>query len=152
MHYAASIAGMGFGNSMASLAHGLGHSLGGVFHVPHGRAVSLFLPYVIEFCARGEPGSTSYAGMARYLGLPASSEMEAATALAAAVRRLQEDLEQPRSLSECGIRAADLVKEMPLLVSNTGNDSSTVTSTRIPDDAETRRLYEYALDGKSVDF
>ncbi len=37
MHYAATIAGMGFGNSMASLAHGLGHSLGGVFHVPHGR-------------------------------------------------------------------------------------------------------------------
>ncbi len=41
---------------------------------------------------------------------------------------------------------------MALLVSNTGNDSSTVTSTRIPDDAETRRLYEYAFEGKSIDF
>ena len=51
MHNAACIAGMGFGNSSASLAHGMGHALGGVFHVPHGRAVSLFLPYVIEFCA-----------------------------------------------------------------------------------------------------
>jgi alcohol dehydrogenase class IV len=152
MHYAASIAGMGFGNSMASLAHGLGHSLGGVFHVPHGRAVSLFLPYVIEFCARGEPGTTSYSGMARFLGLPSASEAEAATVLAAAVRKLQVELEQPVSLSQCGITAPDLQKDMALLVSNTGNDSSTVTSTRIPDDAETRKLYEYAFEGKSVDF
>ncbi len=49
---AATIAGLGFGNSMAALAHGMGHALGGVFHVPHGRAVALFLPYTIEFTAR----------------------------------------------------------------------------------------------------
>jgi alcohol dehydrogenase class IV len=152
MHYAASIAGIGFGNSMAALAHGLGHSLGAVFHVPHGRAVSLFLPYVIEFCARGEPGTTCYAGLARFLELPSSSEAEAAAGLAQAIRRLEADLEQPRSLADCGISRQDLERELELLVFNTGNDSSTVSSTRIPDDAETRRLYEYAFDGKSIDF
>jgi hypothetical protein len=41
---------------------------------------------------------------------------------------------------------------MRLLVSNCGNDSSTVTSTRIPDDLETQRLYEYAYEGRAVDF
>jgi alcohol dehydrogenase class IV len=152
MHYAASIAGIGFGNSMAALAHGLGHSLGAVFHVPHGRAVSLFLPYVIEFCARGEPGTTCYAGLARFLELPSSSEAEAAAGLAQAIRRLEADLEQPRSLADCSISRQDLERELELLVFNTGNDSSTVSSTRIPDDAETRRLYEYAFDGKSIDF
>lgn len=152
MHYAASIAGMGFGNSMAALAHGLGHSLGAVFHVPHGRAVSLFLPYVIEFCARGDAGTTCYACMARYLELPSSNEAEAAAGLAQAIRKLEADLDQPRSLADCGISRQDLAKELELLVFNTGNDSSTVSSTRIPDDAETRRLYEYAFDGRSIDF
>jgi len=152
MHYAASIAGMGFGNSMASLAHGLGHSLGAVFHVPHGRAVSLFLPYVIEFCIRGDPGTTCYGGLARFNDLPCSSEAEAASALAQAVRDLQKDLEQPTTLAACEITRQDLEKEMVLLVFNTGNDSSTVTSTRIPDDVEVRRLYEYALDGRPIDF
>ncbi len=152
MHYAASIAGIGFGNSMAALAHGLGHSLGAVFHVPHGRAVSLFLPYVIEFCARGEAGTTCYACMARYLELPSSSEVEAAAALAGAIRNLQAELGQPTKIADCGISRQDLEKELELLVFNTGNDSSTVSSTRIPDDAETRRLYEYAFDGKSIDF
>ncbi len=152
MHYAASIAGMGFGNSMAALAHGLGHSLGAVFHVPHGRAVSLFLPYVIEFCTRGDPGTTCYACMARYLELPSSKEAEAAAGLAQAIRKLEADLDQPRSLADCGISRQDLAKELELLVFNTGNDSSTVSSTRIPDDAETRRLFEYAFDGRSIDF
>src|SRR5512137_1545458 len=55
MHNAATCAGLGFGNSMASLAHAMGHALGAVFHLPHGRAVSLFLPYTIEFAAMTIP-------------------------------------------------------------------------------------------------
>jgi len=51
MHNAATSAGLGFGNAMASLAHAMGHVLGSVFHIPHGRAVGLCLPYTIEFAA-----------------------------------------------------------------------------------------------------
>jgi alcohol dehydrogenase class IV len=152
MHNAATIAGLGFGNAMASLAHGMGHALGGVFHVPHGRGVSLFLPYTIEFCALGEPGSTRYSDMAHFLNLPCSTEPEAAAKLAAAVRQLQLALDQPRTLAACGIARQDLEREMDLLVLNASNDNQTVTSTRIPNDEEIRRLFEYAFDGKSIDF
>jgi alcohol dehydrogenase class IV len=152
MHCAASIAGLGFGNSMASLAHGLGHSLGAVFHVAHGLAVGLFLPYVIEFCVRGEPGTTRYGELARHLGLPGTTEPDAASGLAEAIRALQRKLDEPTTLAGCGIAESDLEAQMRLLVSNCGNDSSTVTSTRIPDDLETQRLYEYAYEGKAVDF
>jgi len=152
MHNAATIAGLGFGNALASLSHGLGHSLGAVFHVPHGLAVGLFLPYVIEFCARGDAGATRYGELAYHLRLPCSTEAEAAAALVGAIRSLQAKIEEPISLSGCGISRSDLAAQMGLLVSNCGNDSSTVTSTRIPDDLETKRLYEYAYDGKPVDF
>jgi alcohol dehydrogenase class IV len=152
MHNAATIAGLGFGNAMASLAHGMGHALGGVFHVPHGRAVSLFLPYTIEFCARGEPGCTRYGDMAHFLNLPCTTEPEAAAKLAAAVRQLQLALDQPRTLAACGIARQDLEREMKLLVTNAGNDNQTVTCTRIPNDDEMRRLFEYAYEGKSIDF
>jgi alcohol dehydrogenase class IV len=152
MHNAATIAGLGFGNAMAALAHGMGHALGGVFHVPHGRAVSLCLPYTIEFCARGEPGSTRYSDVAHFLNLPCSTEPEAAAKVAAAVRQLQLALDQPRTLAACGISRQDLDREIKLLVTNAGNDNQTVTSTRIPDDNEMRRLFEYAYEGKSIDF
>jgi alcohol dehydrogenase class IV len=152
MHVAAGIAGLGFGNAMASLAHGMGHSLGGVFHVPHGRGVSLFLPYTIEYCANGDPGSTRYSEIARFLVLPHASEKEAAASLASAIRRLQESLEQPRTIAACGISRGDFDKDLGLLVFNAGNDNQTVTSTRMPDDVEMRRLFEYAYEGKSIDF
>jgi len=142
MQNAAAIAGLGFGNSMAALAHGLGHALGGVFHVPHGRAVGLALPYTIEYCAQGEAGSTRYGELARFLDLPHASEEEAAAALAAAVRHLERQVDQPLTLQACGILQADLEREMSLLIENAGNDTQTVTSTRIPEGDEMRGLFE----------
>ncbi len=72
MHNAAAIAGLGFINSMCSLAHALGHSLGAVYNLPHGRTVGLFLPYTIQFNALGDE-PTRYHEIAAFLGLPAAT-------------------------------------------------------------------------------
>ena len=152
MHNAATIAGLGFGNSMAGLAHGLGHALGAVFHIPHGRAVSLALPYAIEYCALGEPGSTRYAELARFLELPSGSEAEAAAALAQAIRQLEGDLGSPRCLADCGVTPADLQRELALLVENASSDTQTVTSTRIPSYDEMPKIIWAMQSGQRIDF
>lgn len=152
MHCAASIAGLAFGNAWAGLAHSLGHAVGGVFHIPHGRAVALFLPYTIEFCARGEGSSTRYGELARLLGLPGATEHQAAASLAAAIRQLEGALEQPRTLEACGLRWEDLEREMETLVAHAGNDNATLASTRFPSNDELRKLFEYAYKGQSIDF
>jgi alcohol dehydrogenase class IV len=151
---AAAMAGLGFGNSMAALAHGMGHALGGVFHVPHGRAVALFLPYTIEYSACGGPDAapTRYAEMARFLGLPAGSEAEAAASLARAIRQLEKQVGQPRSLQECGISLEQLRAELDTLTWNALSDSQTVMSSRIPDEAELRRLFLAVWEGTRIDF
>ena len=119
---AATIAGMGFGNSMAALAHGMGHALGAVFHTPHGRAVSLFLPYTIEYCVRDQSTPSRYAPLAHFLSLPADDEAQAAASLARAVRELQDAVGQPRTLAALGITEAALENELDLLVENAMND------------------------------
>ena len=149
---AAAIAGLGFGNSMAGLAHGMGHSLGAVFHTPHGRAVSLFLPYTIDYCVRNQDTPTRYAPLAHILGLPAGYETEAADSLAGAVRELQDTVDQPRSLAALGITEAQFENEIDLLIANAMNDSQTVMSTRIPDEADLRQLFTAAFTGTAVDF
>ena len=147
---AAAIAGLGFGNSMAALAHGMGHALGGTFHFPHGRSVAIFLPYTIEYCAH--TNSTRYAILARFLGLKVGSERETASSLAEAIRELERKIEQPLSLSDAGI-AKDLFEhELDHLIFNAMNDTQTIMSTRIPDEADLRRLFQYAFIGKKVDF
>jgi len=150
MHNAACIAGLGFGNALAALAHSLGHSLGAVFHVPHGRAVGLFLPYTIEFCAHG--GGTRYAEIARFLGLAAESEEEGAASLVSAIRGLLKRLSQPGTIGELGISSAEFEAGLTKLVENAENDSCAVTSPRIPSAEEFERLYRYAFEGRAVDF
>lgn len=49
MANASLMAGVAFSNSMVGLVHAIGHSLGAVCHVPHGDAISILLPYVLEY-------------------------------------------------------------------------------------------------------
>jgi alcohol dehydrogenase class IV len=49
VHIGASMAGLAFSNSQIGLVHALGHALGAHFKIPHGKAVALFLPHVVEF-------------------------------------------------------------------------------------------------------
>lgn len=49
MANASLMAGIAFSNSMVGLVHGIAHSLGAVCHVPHGDAVAIMLPYVMEY-------------------------------------------------------------------------------------------------------
>jgi alcohol dehydrogenase class IV len=151
MHNAASIAGLGFGNSMAASAHGLGHALGALFPVPHGRAVGLFLPYTIEFTARGYL-PTRYAEIARFLGLPASDEAEGATSLAGAIRELARRIKQPTSIQEAGISVRDFESQLPKLVDNAISDYSMSIGLRFPDEEEVEKLFRYAFEGRSIDF
>lgn len=46
---AATLAGMAFSNSMVGMVHTLGHSVGSVCGVPHGIAMSVLLPYGLEY-------------------------------------------------------------------------------------------------------
>jgi len=150
MHNAATIAGLGFGNSMAALAHAMGHSMGAVFHVPHGRSVALFLPYVIEFTANG--GDSRYADIAHSLGLPAGDEVQGAASLVAAIRRLQASIDFAASVQALGIQREAYIAALPKLIENAESDNQLFFNLRFADSEDLRRLFEYAYEGRSVDF
>ncbi|WP_326975140.1 iron-containing alcohol dehydrogenase [Caproicibacter sp. BJN0012] len=49
MANAAFMAGAAFSNSMVGMIHAIGHALGGVCHVPHGEAMTILMPYCMEY-------------------------------------------------------------------------------------------------------
>ena len=151
MHNAATLAGLGFGNSMAAMAHALGHSLGAVCHVPHGRAVGLFLPYTIAFTARGSE-EARYADVAQVLGLSCADEAAGAAALAQAVRDLARQIGQPLTLREAGLGEPEFEACLPHLLDNALNDGCIVMGRRYATAEEVERLLRYAYDGREVDF
>jgi alcohol dehydrogenase class IV len=159
MHNAATCAGLGFGNAMASMAHAMGHVLGAVFHVPHGRAVSIFLPYTIEFVAREAP--ERFAELAALTGCspPSSPPMggvrgggKAARALAERIRDLCREIGNPTSVAEAGIECEEYEAQLDKLVDDAFNDTQMITSVRAPSYNELRRLFVYAFEDKAVDF
>jgi len=151
MHNAATIAGLGFGNSMAAMAHALGHSMGAVLSMPHGRAVGLSLPYAIQFSVRGGL-PTRYAEIARFLGLPAGDEAEAAAGLVEAIRALARRIGQPTTLREAGIAAEEFEQKLPKLVDNALNDSAMIIGSRFPEEEEVGKVYRCMYEGSCVDF
>ena len=148
---AAAIAWLGFGNSMAALAHALWHALGAVFHLPQGRCVGLFLPYTIEFVATG--GASRYADIAHLLRLACDDgEAASAAALAGAIRDLMRQIGQPVSIAEMGVSRADFDAALERLCDFSEMDTQIVISARIPEREELVKLYQYAYEGRSVEF
>jgi alcohol dehydrogenase class IV len=153
MMNAATMGGMSFGNSMAGLGHSTGHALGAMFHVPHGRAVGLFLPYTMEYLMNGsEETTTKYAEMARYCQVATGPDKECAKALVARVRTLAKEIRQPLSVKDCGVDKVKYEKEIPALVERALNEIMTMTVTRVPGEEDLGNLFRYAYEGKSIDF
>jgi len=150
MHNAGCIAGIGFINALSSMAHAAGHSLGAIFHTPHGRAAGLFLPYTIEFI--GEAREELWAEIAHAIKLEVPKGTKAGTVLAQAIRGLAREINQPLSIKETGIPLDSFNKVMEKLIDNVMADGSLIVSPRIPSVAETERFFGYVYEGKSIDF
>jgi alcohol dehydrogenase class IV len=153
MMYAATLGGMSFGNSMAGLGHSTGHALGALFHIPHGRAVGLFLPYTMEYLMNGSDDTLAkYAEMARYCRVASGSDKECSNALVARVRALAKEIRQPLSVKDCGIEKTKYEQSMPGLIERALNEVMTMTVTRVPGEEDLGKIFRYAYDGKGIDF
>ncbi|MBQ6780893.1 MAG: bifunctional acetaldehyde-CoA/alcohol dehydrogenase [Treponema sp.] len=100
MHNASCLAGMAFANAFLGMNHSMAHKVGGEFHVPHGRANAILLPFTIRYNGT-QPDKLStwpkynyykaaerYAELARMLGLPAKTVEEGVESYAKACGEL----------------------------------------------------------------
>ena len=150
LHNAATMAGMAFSNSQICIAHAMGHALGALFKVPHGRSVAVFLPYTIEYNARA--AADRYAEVADALGLGGEGAAEKTTKLVKAVRELLREVDGPLSVADLGIRRADYEARLEDLVDRAMSSTGTVANPRDVGRQEYARLFICAYEGKPVDF
>ena len=115
MHSASCLAGMAFNAVSLGVNHGIAHQLGAKFHIPHGRANAMLLPYVIEFNADvaghfGEADSEAamrYAKVAGRIGLPCNNVRTGVKALIDELSYMLDMMKVPRTLSAAGVKEAD---------------------------------------------
>jgi alcohol dehydrogenase class IV len=148
IHNAASIAGLALGYSLCANAHACGHSLGAIYHIQHGIAVGIMLPYIIEF---NRPKSAKkYEYILNSINL--SINDDATKTLANFIRDFLKKINIPTSLKELGISKKEWNQNMDNLVSFAKKDTASGVNPRNTSEEEFRKIFEYAYEGKPIDF
>jgi len=101
VHYAAGLAGMAFTNSGLGIEHAMAHQFGAAFHISHGRACGIALPYVMKFNA-GLVGDR-FTEIARAIGYNGSDRSEALDYLVQRVVDIRKQVGIPDSYRDAGI-------------------------------------------------
>ena len=134
MHIGASMAGLSFSNSQIGLVHALGHSLGARFKTPHGKAVALFLPHVVEFNYDACPDRYDRLNRmvpSKYRGTKLSGSLE----------RMMEAMGQARSGKEAGIPEGEYLSSLDELVDVALESTGMVTNPKDSGSADLRNLF-----------
>jgi aldehyde dehydrogenase (NAD+) len=103
LQLAATMAGWAFTTAQVGLAHGMAHTLGTLYHIPHGSACGLVLPKVMRYNV--DHATAKLAQVAQALGLNTAglTEREAALASADGMEDLMKKVGHPLQLRELGI-------------------------------------------------
>ena len=138
MHRASCLAGMAFNLVNLGLNHGIAHALGAIFHIPHGRANALVLPYVIEFNAdmaregakHSNDSAKKYQRLARIIGLPAPTPKVGVSNLIQEINRLLKYMDRPMCISDCGISLEEFEANRQEIIRRALADACTVANPR----------------------
>lgn len=118
MHEASCLAGLAFNKAGLGITHAIAHQLGGQFHIPHGLANAMLLPYVITYNAANDARAYhKYTKMARKLGLHVSGEeSDQLVALVIATKTLAREVGCVSTIGEFGVAREMVEAKIPMLV------------------------------------
>ena len=140
VHQAATMAGIAFSQAGLGLCHAMSHSLGGMFHVPHGRLNAILLPAVVGFNAH--VAGEKYAKIARAAGIGGSADSLAVRNLRNSLVRLRRDLKLPETLVQAGVSPRDVWAATDRIVEATLADPCCASNPMKVEDFVVRRILE----------
>ncbi|MFW9969030.1 MAG: iron-containing alcohol dehydrogenase [Candidatus Odinarchaeota archaeon] len=154
MQIAASMAGLGFIHSRVGIDHALGHSFGKVLNVHHGLSVGMFLPYALAFQMKISERWKDLCPLFR-IDTKNGDNKEVFIEFLNAIKDFIHSIDGPVCVKEIKkpiITKEDYYKNLDLLVNYAQTDHVAYMVTRYIDSEIIRRIFEYAWDGKTIDF
>ncbi len=152
MHNASCLAGIAFSNSGLGINHSMAHAMGAKFHIPHGRANGILLPYVMSFNAGCNNSLTDtaekYARVARLLNLESSSIRQSALNMIRIVKKYIGQLNIPASISAAGISRDQFDKALEEMAKAALADRCTPTNPVDVGVEDIKEIYRKAFLGK----
>ena len=160
MHNASCLAGMAFANAFLGMNHSMAHKIGGEFHVPHGRANAILLPYTIRYNGQ-KPQKLStwpkynyyraderYAELARILGLPCSTIEEGVESYAKACGELGKKVGIKMNFESQGLDRETYMSQVVKLSYLAYEDQCSPANPRVPMVEDMQKILIDAYDSK----
>jgi alcohol dehydrogenase class IV len=158
MHQAATMASMGENNSPCHLGHSMGYGLGTLFKIPHGKTVGIALPYVLQFLINNPKKRDNtcqvLATIAKKLGWSEWNRKDykkIATEIVDKIKYLQTKVNFPTKFEEI-ISKEEFESKLDLLVKISQETPNYVLSPRRVSTKDFKKLFQYAFQGKTIDF
>jgi len=138
MLQASMVAGLAFTNVSLGIVHSMAHTLGSIYHIAHGLADAIILPYVINYNKQSKVAKEIYKNISMELGVD-DIELE--------VRRLNKELNIPDSLSKLIPDRDEYIKNLDTLAEFAKKDGCTKTNPVIPEIEGFKELFIKVYDG-----
>lgn len=152
MHNASCLAGVAFSNAGLGLNHGMAHAMGARFHIPHGRANGILLPYVMSFnagCAEQlTPTAKRYARISRLLRLDTSNVRQSALNMIRTARSFIKRMNMPSTIEAAGVTKEQFEAELDAMAAAAMADSCTATNPEPVTVEDIKAIYRKAFIGK----
>lgn len=143
MHDASTLAGMAFSNASLGIVHSMAHKIGGIFHLTHGEANAIMLPYIIDY---NRKESDKYDQLERLLGIDDIAEE---------VRKLNASVGITSCIKDgknTEIAEKDFNEVLEEMSKNAFADACTLTNPRNTSASDIKSIYKAAYYGEKVDF
>lgn len=150
MHDAQCLVGMAFSNALLGIVHSMAHKTGAVFHIPHGCANAIFLPYVIKYNRKN--CEDRYADIARMLKLEGNTDSELTDSLINMIDNLNTKLDIPHTMKEYGVVEEEFKNNLEFISKNAVLDACTGSNPREIDNKTMEKLFTCTYYGTEVDF
>ena len=152
VHNASCMAGIAFSNAGLGLNHAMAHTLGAKFHIAHGRANAILLPYVMSFnagCATQLTDTAKrYAKIAYLCDISTTSVRQSALNVIRTIRSWTRKMDIPPTIREAGVSEADFRGKLPEMVEDALADGCLTTAPRRCTGDDIRQVFENAYNGK----
>ncbi|KYH29497.1 MULTISPECIES: 1-propanol dehydrogenase PduQ [Clostridium] len=146
IHNASCMAGVAFANASLGINHSMAHALGGAFHIPHGRANAILLPYVIMYNANLQGNEETraakrYSEIAKILGLPSPTVKDGVFSLISAIKIIMKESNTPLTLKQAKIDKREFISKIDSMADTAMKDRCTVYNPRVVTKEDIRKLF-----------
>lgn len=143
MHDASTLAGMAFSNASLGIVHSMAHKIGGIFHLTHGEANAMMLPYIIDY---NRKETNRYDVLEKILHVDNMADvvcdLNKKVGIAPTIREGKNTV----------IPEEDFLKVLDEMSENAFKDACTLTNPRKTSPEDIKKIYQAAYYGKEIDF